>query len=196
MSIFHSISPIVHPKPSPRWSPRAGAEGRGGGGAGLPATKLDGSPATDSPVPSTPRFAVKDLFYLDCDNCTAHAGAVDAYIEARTATNNWATVAAAVNATGHQWSITGHGFGGMVAQVAALDLGWAGKSHWIHSHGSPRVMNAASANLYNSLYQGEASQRTVANNDSVPTIIPESDDYTFTLEGFHVYGTNATYGQK
>lgn len=42
----------------------------------------------------------------------------------------------------------------------------------------------------------EAGQRTVANEDLVPTIIPESDDYTFTLQGFHVYGTNATYGQN
>lgn len=139
---------------------------------------------------------MKQPFSLECDNCTAHAGAVTAYLEAREATNNWAIVAAAVNSSGAQWSLTGHGFGGMVAQVAALDLGWAGKSHWVHSHGSPRVMNAAAANLYNSLYAGEASQRTVANNDSVPTIIPASDDYEFTLEGFHVYGTNETYGQK
>jgi hypothetical protein len=76
------------------------------------------------------------------------------------------------------------------------DLGWRGLCHWSHSHGAPRVFNPASANLYNSLFAGEAGQRTVANEDSVPTIIPESDDYTFTLEGFHIYGTNSTYGMS
>lgn len=165
-----------------------------------------------------------------------------------------------VELQGAQWSITGHAFGGMVAQVAALgeswqkssalplgadvdpkstlptrldfshspspyfstspplhhphhpllphfrptltfrltppDLGWRGLCHWSHSHGAPRVFNPASANLYNSLFGGEAGQRTVANEDSVPTIIPESDDYTFTLEGFHIYGTNSTYGMS
>ncbi|KAM0754082.1 alpha/beta-hydrolase [Meredithblackwellia eburnea MCA 4105] len=128
--------------------------------------------------------------------CKAHAGALQAYLEAKEATNDWEVVKAAVNSTGHQWSITGHGFGGMVAQVAALDLGWRGLAHWSHNHGAPRVFNPASANVYDSLFQGEASQRCVANNDSVPTIIPESDDYTFTLEGFHIYGTNVTYGMN
>lgn len=76
------------------------------------------------------------------------------------------------------------------------DLGWRGLCHWSHSHGAPRVFNPAAANLYNSLFAGEAGQRTVANQDSVPTVIPESDDYTFTLEGFHIFGTNSTYGMN
>lgn len=83
-----------------------------------------------------------------------------------------------------------------MAQVAALDLGWRGLSHWTHNHGSSRVFNPAAAAIYNSLYEGEASQRTVANQDAVPTLIPESDDYTFVLEGFHIYGTNTTYGMN
>lgn len=65
---------------------------------------------------------INDMFYLSCPNCQAHAGAVQAYQEAKEATNDWATVKQAVNETGHQWSITGHGFAGMVAQVASLDL--------------------------------------------------------------------------
>lgn len=52
-----------------------------------------------------------------------------------------------MSSQGHQWSITGHAFGGMVAQVAALDLGWRGLSHWSHSHSSPRLFNAAAANV-------------------------------------------------
>ncbi|GAA6021384.1 hypothetical protein JCM10207_002030 [Rhodosporidiobolus poonsookiae] len=133
----------------------------------------------------------------NCANCTAHAAATQAYLEAKEATNDWELVKYYVNTTGHQWSVTGHGFGGMVAQIAALDLGWRGLCHWSHSHGAARVMNPAAANLYNSLFGGEAGQRTVANNDIVPTYIPESDDYTFTLQGFHIVGdgrSNATYG--
>lgn len=36
----------------------------------------------------------------------------------------------------------------------------------------------------------------MANYDSVPQVLPESDDYTFTLEGFHIYGTNVTFGMN
>ncbi|GAA5875166.1 hypothetical protein JCM16303_005031 [Sporobolomyces ruberrimus] len=128
--------------------------------------------------------------------CTAHAGALQAYLEVKEATNNWELVEYYVNTTGHQWSVTGHGFGGMLAQIAAVDLGWAGKLHWSHSHGAARVFNPAAANLYNSLFQGEAGQRTVANDDAVPGYIPESANYTHTLQGFHVYGENATYGMS
>ncbi|GAA5976029.1 hypothetical protein JCM5350_000290 [Sporobolomyces pararoseus] len=128
--------------------------------------------------------------------CTAHAGAVQAYLEVEEATNNWELVEYYVNTTGHQWSVTGHGFGGMMAQIASLRLGWQGKVHWSHSHGAARVFNPAAANLYNSLFQGEAGQRTVANDDAVPGYIPESANYTHTLQGFHVYGENATYGMN
>jgi len=85
----------------------------------------------------------------------------------------------------------------MVAQVASLDLGWRGLSHWTHNHGAARVFNPAAATLMNSLYGGEAGQRVVANDDPVPTYIPESEDYTFALQGFHILGngtSNATYG--
>ncbi|GAA5904620.1 hypothetical protein JCM6882_004923 [Rhodosporidiobolus microsporus] len=133
----------------------------------------------------------------NCANCTAHAAATQAYLEAREATNDWELVKYYVNTTGHQWSITGHGWGGMLAQIASIDLGWRGLCHWSHSHGAPRTFNPAAANLYNSLFGGEAGQRTVANNDVVPTYIPESDEYTHVLQGFHIIGngtSNATYG--
>ncbi|TNY23115.1 hypothetical protein DMC30DRAFT_444650 [Rhodotorula diobovata] len=142
---------------------------------------------------------VGELFYLgdNCLNCTAHAAATQAYIEAKEITNDWELVKYYVNTTGAQWSITGHGFGGMVAQVASLDLGWRGLAHWTHNHGAARVFNPAAATLLNSLYGGEAGQRVVANDDPVPTYIPESEDYTFALQGFHILGngtSNATYG--
>jgi len=68
--------------------------------------------------------------------------------------------------------------------------------HWSHSHGSPRVFNPAAADLYNQLFQGEAGQRTVANEDAVVEYIPESANYTHVLQGFHIYGENATYGMS
>jgi hypothetical protein len=55
---------------------------------------------------------IDSTFSLSCPNCKAHAGAVQAYLEAKEATNDWAAIKSAVAASGHQWSITGHGFGG------------------------------------------------------------------------------------
>ena len=49
-----------------------------------------------------------------CPNCTANAQALQAYIDVREATNNFASAYAAVEATGHQWSVTGHGWGGSI----------------------------------------------------------------------------------
>lgn len=46
-----------------------------------------------------------------CANCTAHAAATAAYLELKTATNDWDLEAAYVQSTGAQWSITGHGYG-------------------------------------------------------------------------------------
>ncbi|BGP35342.1 hypothetical protein JCM10296v2_007178 [Rhodotorula toruloides] len=139
------------------------------------------------------------LLNLDpnCTDCTAHSAATAAYLEARELTNDFELEQYYVNTTGHQFSVTGHGWGGMLAQVAAIDLGWRGLVRWSHSHGAARVFNPPAAALYNSLFSGEAGQRTVANDDPVPTYIPESANYTFTLQGFHIVGngtSNATYG--
>lgn len=65
-----------------------------------------------------------------CDNCTVNAQALQAYLEAREATNNWALSRARVEETGLEYSITGHGFGGMLSLIASVDLGWAGVCRW------------------------------------------------------------------
>ncbi|GAA5993213.1 hypothetical protein JCM10908_004509 [Rhodotorula pacifica] len=133
----------------------------------------------------------------DCANCTAHSGALQAYLEVKEQTNDFAVEKQWVEQTKHQFSVTGHGFGGMLSLIASLDQGWRGQIKWSHNHGAPRTFNPAAANLYNSLFGGEAGQRTVANNDIIPTLIPESEDYTFTLQGFHIVGngtSNSTYG--
>ncbi|KEI40222.1 uncharacterized protein L969DRAFT_47419, partial [Mixia osmundae IAM 14324] len=131
-----------------------------------------------------------------CSNCTAHTGALNLYLEAKAATNNWAAAKAAVASTGHKFSVTGHAFGGMVAQIAALDLGYSGNVHYSHSQGAPRVFNAPAAAFYDNLFQGESSQRAVANNDSVVATIPESSNYTFAGTGVYLWGYNSTYGMN
>ena len=77
----------------------------------------------------------------------------------------------------------------MVAQVAALDLGWAGQVRWVHSHGSEKVFNQASADLFNKLFEGQASQRTVANQDNIQRVIPAgTPGYVWAGQGFHIFG--------
>lgn len=132
----------------------------------------------------------------NCTDCKVMSAALDAYLEARELTNDWAIMKDAINRTGAQWSVTGHGFAGAVSLVSSLDLGWRGLCHWSHSHGAPRTLSPNAAALYNSLYGGEAGQRCVANNDIMTEIIPESEDYTYTLQGFHVYGENSTFGMN
>ena len=157
---------------------------------------------------------INDLFNLGCPDCQAHSGAVKAYLEAKQASNDFAAAWQSVQQTGHQYSVTGHGkpvvlilreqvsstncavsttaFGGMVAQIAALDLGWASQVRWVHSHGSEKVFNQASANLFNKLFEGQSSQRTVANQDNIQRVIPAgTPGYVFASQGFHIFGTFA-----
>ncbi|KAH8923320.1 alpha/beta-hydrolase [Atractiella rhizophila] len=134
---------------------------------------------------------------VDCDECTAHAAALEAWLEIKELTADMAAVQTVESYNGHIWSLTGHGFGAMVAQVAAIDLGYRNLAHAIHTFGSPRVFNPAGAALFNKLFSGTSNTRTVANNDAIPQVIPESEDYVHVLGGFHVFGSgNATYGQN
>jgi len=133
---------------------------------------------------------------VDCPNCLVHAAAYQTYLEAKALTADFADVKTVQGYNGHIWSITGHGFGGMVAQIAAVDLGYRGLASAVHSFGAARVFNSYSAALYNKLFEGESGSRTVANNDAVPTWIGKVDDYTFVEQGFHIFGTNSTFGQN
>lgn len=51
--------------------------------------------------------------------------------------------------------------------------------------GSPPVFNPATAAVFNNLFETDASQRTVANDDSVPTMLPlgmGEMNYTFVRD--------------
>lgn len=95
------------------------------------------------------------------------------------------------------------GFGGMIAQVAALDLKSRGLAYSCHTFGSPAVFNQASVRRWNDLFHGDDSQRVVANEDSIPTAIGQgynvtsglTANYTFVDTGIHVFGTSSMYGQ-
>lgn len=91
----------------------------------------------------------------------------------------------------------------MIAQVAALDLKSRGLAYSCHTFGSPAVFNQASVDRWNGLFHGDDSQRTVANEDSMPTAIGQGynvtsglvANYTFVDTGIHVFGTSSMYGQ-
>lgn len=137
---------------------------------------------------------------IGCDgNCTVHAGAYEAYLEARNATNNWQDVRDHLGQ--HIWSSAGAGFGGMVMQIAALETSVNrinGRGfEAAHSFGSPPVFNAAAVQIYNSRIQGEGSVRTVANRDSWPRFIPQSEDFRFVNTAMSVYNeSNPTFYQS
>jgi hypothetical protein len=68
--------------------------------------------------------------------------------------------------------------------IGSLDLGWAGIVAWSHSHGAPRTLNQAGADFYTRLFQGEAGERGIANNDGFVEIIPQSEDYVHAGTAF------------
>jgi hypothetical protein len=115
-----------------------------------------------------------------CANCTVNAQAAQAYLEAREATNNWAISRARVEEIGVEYSITGHGFGGMLSLIASVDLGWAGVCRWSHNYGTPRTFNQAGVDFYTRLFQGVSGERGVANHDPIPEIIPAGPNYAHT----------------
>jgi alpha-beta hydrolase superfamily lysophospholipase len=63
---------------------------------------------------------------------------------AKKASNNFKVAKDAVTSTGLKFSVTGHGVGGAVAALAALDLGSVAsepKVHYSHNQGMPRAFN-------------------------------------------------------
>lgn len=141
------------------------------------------------------------LLGVGCDSrCMAHTGAIEAWEEVKAATNDMQAIKS------HQgdlvWSAAGHGFGGMIMQVAALELKSRGLLFSAQSFGSPPVFNVAAANRWDHLFHSDASQRTVSNRDAVPAKIPyhnkrmpdgtlSNSSYAFVNTGIHVWGNNS-----
>ncbi|MBW0537133.1 hypothetical protein O181_076848 [Austropuccinia psidii MF-1] len=126
-------------------------------------------------------------------NCTAGRGVLDLYNSARLATDNWSLAKSAVNATGLKFSVTGHGIGGSVAQLAALDLGSGGWVHYAHSQAAPRSMSPAAAQILGKMFQGESGQHVIANNDFFPHIIPRSESFTRVSTAVWIFGNQTEW---
>lgn len=67
-----------------------------------------------------------------CSGCKVAKGVRDLYLKAKTATNDWEVAKKAARDTGLLFSVTGHGIGGSVAALAALDLGARNLVHYSH----------------------------------------------------------------
>ncbi|KAI9618552.1 hypothetical protein KEM48_011699 [Puccinia striiformis f. sp. tritici PST-130] len=127
------------------------------------------------------------------NSCTTGSGILQLYNSARIATNNWELAKQAVNATGLKFSVTGHGIGGSVAQLAALDLGMDGFVHYAHSQAAPRSVSPTAAKLLSNIFQGESGQHAVANHDYFPHIIPRSKDFTRVGSAVWLFGNRTEW---
>ncbi|KAI5480234.1 protein of lipase, class 3 family [Pseudohyphozyma bogoriensis] len=130
------------------------------------------------------------------DTYQVHAGALEAFYEAQNATNDWQAIKDFQG--DFVWSAAGHGFGGMVAQVASFSLKYRTLSYSCMTFGSPAVFNDAAAAAYNELFPAEDSQRTISHDDIVPSqiYVDSNSNYTFVNTGVHLFGANAMYGQN
>ena len=90
---------------------------------------------------------------VGCDStCMAHTGALEAWEEVKAETNDMEVIKRRQGDL--VWSAAGHGFGGMVMQVAALDLKSRGFLFSAHSFGSAPVFNQAAARRWDDLFEG------------------------------------------
>ncbi|KAA1100776.1 hypothetical protein PGTUg99_026122 [Puccinia graminis f. sp. tritici] len=127
------------------------------------------------------------------NQCTTGRGILQLYNSARIATDNWAVAKQAVNATGLKFSVTGHGIGGSVAQLAALDLGTQGLVHYAHSQAAPRSMSPTAARILSEVFQGESGQHAVANHDYFPHMIPRSKDFVRVNSAVWIFGNRTEW---
>jgi len=130
-----------------------------------------------------------------CQDCTMNAQAAEAYMEAKNATNNFEATRDRYAGAGLVYAITGLGFGGMLAQIHAVDYNRAQIAYYAHNQGSPRVFNPAGVQWFNENFNGEAGERAVWNNDDMPELIPASENYAHAGTTFKYWGFNETSQQ-
>lgn len=128
----------------------------------------------------------------NCQGCMVAKGVYDLYMLAKTATNDFAVAKQAVKDTGLLFSVTGHGVGGAVAALAALDFGARNLVHYSHHQGAPRSFNYASVVRYDNLFQVLAGQSIVSNNDAVVQQIPFGAYYHVGSK-VHIHGDKQRY---
>ncbi|KAK9893536.1 hypothetical protein P389DRAFT_112839 [Cystobasidium minutum MCA 4210] len=129
-----------------------------------------------------------------CRNCTVNRQAAQAYVEVKEATNDWQEILDAYYNQGLVFSIAGHGFGGMLSQIASVDMNMQGHCWYSHAYGSPRVFNQAGADWYNQRFNGEAGERGVFADDQYSEFIPEGPNYAHAGTSFLYWGRNSSTG--
>lgn len=127
-----------------------------------------------------------------CKTCTVNSFALQGYLEARNATDNWNLTRNAYYGSGLVYSITGHGLGGMHALIASVDFNYHDICYYSHNYGTPRTFNEAGATYYNVRFNGEAGERATFNNDVYGDSIPAGPNYYHAGTAFYYYGTNMT----
>ncbi|KNZ53686.1 hypothetical protein VP01_3165g3 [Puccinia sorghi] len=120
--------------------------------------------------------SIEDLV-SDCQGCMVASAAKQLYLAAKRATNNWARAIKTVADTKRRFSVTGHGYGGAVAAVAALDLGSKGLIHYSHNQGMPRALNHKAVIRYDNLFQVLAGQSLVSEDDFMVQLVPTGPFY-------------------
>ncbi|MBW0521268.1 hypothetical protein O181_060983 [Austropuccinia psidii MF-1] len=125
----------------------------------------------------------------NCKGCEAAQGIKSLYISAKEATKDWDVVRKEVAKSKLRVSVTGHGIGGAVSALAALDLGSKKLVTHSYNQGMPRALNLASVSRYDSLFQGLASQSLSTENDFMVKSIPKG---TF----FHVGTKVKIFGEN
>jgi len=127
-----------------------------------------------------------------CYNCTVNSYALQGYLEAKEATNNFALTRQAYEGQGLVFSIAGHGLGGMHSLIASADFNYQQICYYSHTYGAPRTFNQRGALWYNARFNGEAGERGVFNNDQYTEFIPATADYAHSGTTFYYWGVNAT----
>jgi len=130
----------------------------------------------------------------ECPGCRVNSFALQGYLEAKAATNNFEKGMQRWRDTGLWWSTTGHGLGGMHSLISALDMGGSRNvSKFIHAYGNPRTMNPAAAQYYNHIYGGDMTEQAYGNGDIFANQIPASDEYAHVNTAFWYHGWDDTY---
>ncbi|KAH9818370.1 hypothetical protein DFH28DRAFT_1105984 [Melampsora americana] len=120
--------------------------------------------------------SIEDLV-SNCTGCMAASGVRNLYVSAKEATDDFKIAREAVNRTGLLFSVTGHGVGGSVAALAALDLGARNLVHYSHNQGMPRSFNYEAVVRYDNLFQVLSGQSLVNQNDFMVHTIPMGTFY-------------------
>lgn len=128
----------------------------------------------------------------NCQGCMVADSIYKLYMAVKKATNDFEVAKKAVKDYSLLFSTTGHGVGGSVAALAALDLGARNLVHYSHNQGMPRTFNYAALVRYDNLFQVLAGQSLVSGNDDMVQRIPNGA-YQHIGSKVHIHGDKSQW---